>query len=329
MSTTSESYDVVTIGETMLRMTPEGYSRLEQADALHVHVGGSESNTAVGLARLGKRVAWLSRLTDNFLGHRIVQAIAAHGVDTHHLVWTDQDRVGLYFLEVGTPPRQSKVIYDRANSAFARMRASELPTGLFQPNRSRFLHVTGISLWLGERAREVIQRAVELARLANWKVSFDVNHRALLCSPQDARTYCQSLFEVADLVFLPKRDALNLWQLDSALSDEALLKCLVSMRQGKPTVMTLGDRGAMAADGSECVLQAIDPVAPIGRLGGGDAFSAGYLSAWLEGKDLAQSLRWATATARLKYSIPGDLPLIDRREVENLVEGTTKGSLVR
>lgn len=322
-------YDVVLLGETMLRLTPPGHLRLEQADDLQVHVGGSESNTAVGLSRLGKRVAWLSRLTDNHLGKRIAREIASHGVDTSHVVWTQEDRVGLYYLEVGTPPRNSQVIYDRANSAYARFLAEDLPADVFVPNRSTWLHVTGISLWLNETTRDLIAHAVVLARSAGWQISFDVNHRSLLCSAEQAYAFCNSLFESADLVFMPRRDAIQLWRFAEEQCDQQLIAQLVDRRGGKPTVMTLGARGAIAADASDCVEQAVAPVEPIGRLGGGDAFSAGFLAAWLEEKDLTRALSWATATARLKYSIAGDLPLISRAEVAALIGGENSQRLVR
>ncbi len=322
-------YDVVLLGETMLRLTPNAVLRLEQAQDLQVHVGGSESNTAVGLARLGKRVAWLSRLTDNPLGRRIERTIASHGVDTSNIVWTNQDRVGLYFLENGTPPRNSQVIYDRQNSAYSKFGAGDLPARFFVANHSKWLHVSGISLWLGETTREMIADAVKQARSAGWQISFDVNHRTLLCSAKQAHALCSKLFESADLVFLARRDAIQLWGLDGAKSDEDTIKQLVEMRNGRSTVMTLGTRGAIAGDQTQCVLQPIDPVEPVGRLGGGDAFSAGFLAAWLEQCDLKRALLWATATARLKYSISGDLPLVSRSEVESLVGGTTGESLVR
>ncbi len=329
LSVCGSKYDVVLLGETMLRLTPDGVMRLEQAENLQVHVGGSESNTAVGLARLGKRVAWLSRLTDNHLGRRIERTIASHGVDTTNIVWTSEDRVGLYFLETGSPPRNSQIIYDRQHSAYSRFCASDLPANFFVANGSKWLHVSGISLWLGETTRELIADSVKQARLAGWQISFDVNPRTLLCTANHAHTYCNSLFETADLVFLPRRDAIQIWSLDSATSDEELISRLVRMRNGKPTVMTLGTRGAIAGDQTQCVIQSIDPVEPVGRLGGGDAFSAGFLAAWLEQCDLKRSLMWATATARLKYSISGDLPLISRSEVESLVSGITGESLVR
>jgi 2-dehydro-3-deoxygluconokinase len=322
-------YDVVTLGETMIRLTPHGFQRFEQADEMQVHVGGSESNTAVGLSRLGKRVAWISRMTDNALGRQIVRTIASHNVDTQHVVWTNEDRVGLYFLETGTPPRQSQVIYDRANSAFSKMKPSDLPASLFRTGQSKWLHITGISLWLGESTRNAIETAVSLAKQAGWKISFDVNHRALLCNAHDAHLYCQALFTSADLAFLPIRDAQNLWQLDKSLSHEAVMDQLLELRDGKPTVMTLGSYGAMAGDKAGCVIQRIEPVEPVGRLGGGDAFSAGFLSAWIDGKDLLGSLHWATAAARLKYSIPGDLPLFDASDVLRIASGSTGETLIR
>jgi 2-dehydro-3-deoxygluconokinase len=325
----SPQYDIVTIGETMLRFTPDAFLRVEQAESLQLHVGGSESNTAVGLARLGMRVAWLSRLTNNYLGHRIERAIASHGVDTSHVVWTDRDRVGLYFLENGSPPRTSQVIYDRAQSAYARFEPTDLPSDLFQPGRSRWLHFTGISLWLSDACRRLIREAYSQAKNAGWKISFDVNHRSLLCDARSARAYCEAYVDGADLLFLPRRDAVHLWQWDEQMSDQSLMNNLLQLRGGKPTVMTLGSRGAMAADNRNCLWKPVEAVEPIGRLGGGDAFSAGFLSSWIDREDLAVALDWAVATARMKYSIPGDLPIIYRHEVERLLQGGAQASLVR
>src|SRR5256714_13662699 len=112
-------YDVITLGEAMVRLSPPNFRRLEQARSLDVQVGGAELNTAVGLARLGRSTAWVSRLTDNPLGRLIANQARAAGVSTEHVVWTKEDRVGLYFLEFGAAPRASGVIYDRKNAAIA------------------------------------------------------------------------------------------------------------------------------------------------------------------------------------------------------------------
>jgi 2-dehydro-3-deoxygluconokinase len=312
----SDPYDVVAIGETMLRLTSGVETRLEQALSLQVHVGGSESNTAVGLARLGKRVAWLSRLPANPLGRMVVQTIAAHGVDTQHVVWAPNERLGIYFFEEGSPPRPSQVTYDRADSAFAHFGPEQLPEALFRHGAGRWLHFTGISLALGPRSRDLIERAVSLARGNGWKISFDVNYRALLWSAADARKACEPYLADADLVFSPARDARLLWQLGHDRTSQQVLDHFLELRHGKPTVLTLGSEGAIAGASRDSTFVPCQPVPPLGRLGGGDAFTAGFLSAWLDDADLPTALRWAVATARLKYSIAGDLPLISRAEVE-------------
>src|SRR5881227_4073948 len=111
--------NVVTFGEAMIRLSPPSFQRLEQARSLDVQVGGAELNTAVALARLGRQTAWVSRLTDNPLGRLIANHAREAGVSTEHIVWTNEDRVGLYFLEFGAAPRASSVLYDRRGAAIA------------------------------------------------------------------------------------------------------------------------------------------------------------------------------------------------------------------
>src|SRR5262245_14998684 len=109
--------DVVTFGEAMVRLSPPNFRRLEQATSLDVQVGGAELKTAVGLARLGRRSAWVSRLTDTPLGRLIAGRAREAGVGTDSVVWTTGDRVGVYFLEFGAAPRASSVLYDRRDAA--------------------------------------------------------------------------------------------------------------------------------------------------------------------------------------------------------------------
>ena len=312
-------FDVVTIGETMIRLSPEGYSRWEQAKTLQVHIGGSESNVAVGLARLGLRVSWLSRLTNNDFGRRIATEIAAQGVDTSRVVWTDGDRVGTYYYEQGSPPRNSRVIYDRAASAFTQYTSDELPDELFTSGGAKLLHVTGISLALGDKSRGMIHDAVTRARNAGWLISFDVNYRAKLWSPKEACEHCAGLFQEADLVFLPQRDAATIWGLPSGADVRDTLANLAKLRSGKLTITTMGSLGSAAQCNDEQCVEPVTPVQPVGRLGGGDAFCAGFLYGWLTFANVQAALKWGNASAALKYSIPGDLPLLHKSEVEALV----------
>src|SRR5947208_14488283 len=112
-------HEIVTFGEAMIRLSPPQFHRLEQARSLDLRVGGAELNTAVGLAHLGHPSAWVSRLTDNPLGRLIANHAREAGVSTEHVLWTKDDRVGLYFLEFGAAPRASSVVYDRKGAAIA------------------------------------------------------------------------------------------------------------------------------------------------------------------------------------------------------------------
>src|SRR6266851_803227 len=155
-------YEVITFGEAMLRLSPPNFRRLEQARSLEVFVGGAELNTAVGLARLGHSAAWVSRLTNNPLGRLIANHAREAAVNTEHIVWTDDDRVGVYFLEFGAAPRASSVLYDRKNAAIAGIKPGMVPWAKLLAG-VKWFHVTGItpalSLSTAETTREALRAA--------------------------------------------------------------------------------------------------------------------------------------------------------------------------
>lgn len=321
------SYDVITFGETMLRLTPPNLLRIEQTTQYESHIGGSESNVAIGLARLGTSVTWLSRMTDNSLGHSIVNGIRAYGVDTSHVVWTKEDRVGLYFYEAGKAPRGGSVIYDRANSAISKMTPAELPPELFQKNQAKLSHLSGITLAIGENAAKTTYKAAELAKQAGFLLSFDINYRSLLWSPQACVTACDAIASVADVLFLPLRDAVSLYG-TSDNPNEAVAE--MSQKYPQATiVMTLSAEGSIAKKDETIIQQDAFPAEEVGRLGGGDAFVAGFLHAYLERATLAEALKWGNATAAYKYSVAGDFPVIDYDHIYKMVNDNQSGKLVR
>lgn len=326
--TIDREWDIVALGETMLRFTPPGMKRAELATSMDVHVGGSESNTMVGLSRLGLRTLWLSRLTDNPLGRTIQRTIAQHGVDTNYVSWTDADRVGLYFLEEGKAPRGSRVLYDRAGSAMSRMLPDQLPQEIFRPTRSRWFHTSGITLAIGENAYATATKAAELAKAASWKVSFDVNYRAKLWSPDVARQKCQSIMEQADIIFIAERDAKLFYEFNSESMYESMQ--MLSNRFPLATiVVTRGSLGSVAWSNGQMFVQGVYATDAVERLGGGDAFSAGYLYSTIQGEAVPLALQWGAATASLKYSIPGDLPIITKVEVEQVMTQSASSVITR
>src|SRR5580692_8683623 len=152
------THEIITFGDAMIRLSPPNFLRLEQARSLDLRVGGAELNTAVGLARLGHSAAWVSRLTNNPLGRLIANHGREAGVSTEHVVWTNDDRVGLYFLEFGAAPRASSVVYDRKGAAIANL----TPGAIAWPKvfaGARWFHVTGITPGLSAGAAEVTREA--------------------------------------------------------------------------------------------------------------------------------------------------------------------------
>src|SRR5438094_4489271 len=158
-------HDVITFGEAMVRLAPPNFRRLEQADSLDLQVGGAELNTAVGLARLGRSSAWVSRLTNNPLGRLIANRAREAGVSTEHIVWTEEDRVGVYFLEFGAAPRASSVLYDRKGAAIANVKPGTIPWAKVFAG-SKWFHVTGITPALSLTAAETTREALQAARAA-------------------------------------------------------------------------------------------------------------------------------------------------------------------
>ncbi len=320
-------YDVLTFGESMMRLTPPGFLRIEQTQSFDIWVGGTESNTAVGLARLGMRAAWLSRLPRSSLGRYISNRIAQYGVDVSQVVWADDERLGIYFHEKAQAPRASEIIYDRRDSAISRMQPRDLPDGLFEPEVSQLFHVTGITLAISDTARDTVHEAQRRAKAAGWRLSFDTNYRSKLWSGAGAAAGCDQAMALADVIFCPLGDYQVMYGASSA--DEAL-EALAARYPDTLIVMTMGVDGAMARNpAGDTIRQPAILAGEVGRIGGGDAFAAGFLYAWLRHDDVAGALKWGVAMSALKYTIPGDLPLVDREAVAALVAGASGGGLIR
>lgn len=320
-------YDVLTFGESMMRLTPPGFLRIEQTQSFDIWVGGTESNTAVGLARLGMRAAWLSRLPRSPLGRYISNRIAQYGVDVSQVVWADDERLGIYFHEKAQAPRASEIIYDRRDSAISRMRPRDLPDGLFEPGVSQLFHVTGITLAISETARETVHEAQRRAQAAGWRLSFDTNYRSKLWSGAGAAAGCDRAMALADVIFCPLGDYQVMYGRDKA--DDAL-QALAARYPDTLIVMTMGVDGALArTPAGEMIGQPAILAGEVGRIGGGDAFAAGFLYAWLRQDDVAEALKWGVAMSALKYTILGDLPLVDREAVAALAAGAGGGGLIR
>jgi 2-dehydro-3-deoxygluconokinase len=323
-SSTEKALDLITIGESMWRLSPPGRERLEAARTLDIHLGGAESNVALALARLGKTCAWWSRLPDNALGKQVANTLRMHGVDVSGVRWSE-GRLGTYFVEFGSSPRQTQVIYDRANSAASQMQPDDFNWVDLQ--HAHWLHLTGITPALSASCLETIQRAIQKARTAKINISFDINYRAKLWMPDQAARTLDELAKQCTLVMAAERDIRNLFKLEGSVED--LLKHTYERWNGATIVITHGKDGSSAYDGNSVhhadIFQVENPI----QIGGGDAFDAGLLCALMDGKSLQNALVYGNALAALKMTVPGDIALVSRAEVENLLVSNPSSNVVR
>jgi len=306
--------DVLTFGETMLRLSPPGHQRLVQAPQLDVWVAGSESNVAAALCALGLSATWVSRLPDTPLGRRIESALRAANVDVSHVAWTPPDeRVGIFYAEPGAGPRAPTVVYDRARSAASFLSAADLPDALLEGHRH--LHVSGITPALSASCAGAVSDALRRARARGLTASLDVNYRARLWTPDVAAAALAPLLGSVDVLFCGRDDAGLLFGLSGG--DEARAAGLRA-RFGVPTVvLTAGESGAVGCDAGGCrAVPSVPLEVTVERLGSGDAFAAGFLAGHLGGAAMEQSLCLGAAVAAFKRTIPGDMLLATRAEIE-------------
>jgi 2-dehydro-3-deoxygluconokinase len=305
---------LVTLGETMLRLSVRPGDRLEDAPAFEVHVAGTEANVAFAAARVGLRSAWVSALPDNPLGRRVAATLAAGGVDTSFVHWVEGARLGLCFAQLGAAPRPSTVFYDRAGSAI-----SQATPELFDWEAiadTEFMHVSGITLALSASCHDLAVRAMEEARRRGAVVTFDVNYRQRLWTPTAAAAAIRSVAHLVHVVVSTAEDARDLFGAHG--SPEAALAILHADLGVETSVLTLGAEGAIASQGAETIRRPGHLVDTIDRIGAGDAFAAGLIWGLLDGS-IELGLERGLAMSALKMTLHGDLFRFDAADVAALM----------
>lgn len=319
-------YDVITFGEVMVRLAPPHFQRLEQARSLNVEIGGAELNTAAGLVRLGRSVAWVSRLPDNPLGKLVANRVREIGVSDRFVQFAADGRCGLYFLEFGASPRASSILYDRKDSAISRIHR-----GLFDwpaiLRGAKWFHVTGITAALSTGAAEVVGEAMTAARAEGLAVSVDLNYRAKLWSTEQAARVMGQLLPLCDVLIASEADAEHLFgitgddftEVARGLVERFGVQTVVGTRREADLVWKnrFAAVGYSAGQTHESVWYDVEIV---DRLGAGDALAAGLIHGLLDG-DLKKGLDYGAAMGALKHTIPGDLPWITQDEVEAVLQG--------
>ena len=293
--TDTETLDVVTVGETMILVTPTDSGSVETAEAFTLHVGGAESNVAVHLHQLGHRVLWLSAVGDDALGKRLLNTLRHLGLDVSHVTVDPDTPTGLYLKDPG-----QGVYYYRKGSAASHMGPGAVPDDTIE--RATIVHLTGITPALSESCRIMSIDVARRARKAGAIVSVDVNFRPGLWPVATASTELLKLGRLADIVFVGLDEARTVWGVETPDDIRALFPDVTRVIVKNNAV------GAVGFDGDQQIFVASLPVEVVEPVGAGDAFAAGYLSGLLQGLPSQERLQLGHKRAAQTLLSVTDLP---------------------
>jgi 2-dehydro-3-deoxygluconokinase len=325
----------VCFGELLLRLSPPGAERFFQSNQLRTWFGGSEANVAAGIAHLGGRSAFVTRLPGNAVGDAALAAVRAEGVDVSGVL-RGGERMGIYFVEPGADLRPMRVVYDRAGSAFSRLDPAELDWPSLLAGEA-WLHLSGITPALGDGPARAALGAAEAARSLGMKVSVDLNYRPALWGGRDPREVVPALVRGCDLLIGNPGAAAAMLGVEQEPGggdphDPAFVRRAAERIAGElgcaavavtlRDVVSAGEHrwGAALWDGRAMHASRRYTVRVADRVGGGDAFAAGLIHALRDGRDEHAALEFAAAAGALKLTIPGDFNRVSADEVNRVLD---------
>lgn len=292
--------DVITIGDAMVAMCPKEKGPILFCNTFERKIGGAELNVAIGCARLGLKSGWISRLGQDDFGKHILKTVRGEGIDTSQIELVEGYQTSVYFREV-MANGDSRSFYYREKSPTSTMIAESLDENYFR--NSKVLHITGVFPSINDNNKEILLKAVELAKKNNLLISFDPNIRLKMWTKSQAREFINKFLSEVDILLVGDEEISIL--IDEEDTNEAIKK-FHDMGIDK-VVVKRGAKGAIGSDGSNIYdVAAIKPKALIDTVGAGDGFAAGFLSAYLKGDSFEESIEFANAVGSLVVGIEGD-----------------------
>ncbi|KAB8137692.1 sugar kinase [Gracilibacillus oryzae] len=308
--------DVVTLGESMILFTPESNGLMRYAPVFSRKIGGAESNVAIGLARLGYRTGWISKVGDDEFGRAMISFIRGEGVDVSQVKSAPSAPTGIYFKEL-RKSSDVRVQYYRKGSAASTMAKSDVSEEYIA--QASYLHITGITPALSESCYETMLEAIRIAKRNNVKVIFDPNLREKLwVSKEKAQQVLLEIASQSDIILPGMSEAAYLFgEKEPADYAESFFKLgaeFVILKAGKEGTYYYSEaQSGFAA--SFPVEQVVDPV------GAGDGFAAGFISGLLDGMTLEESVQRGNAIGAMVTMVNGDVEgLPEKAEIDRFIK---------
>ena len=337
---------VVTFGELMLRLAPEGWYRFTQVDKFGATFGGGEANVAVSLANYGMDACFVTKLPDNPIGQSAINSLRRFGVNTNYIV-RGGNRVGIYYLEKGASQRGSVCVYDRAHSSIQEAKPEDFNwEEIFKD--AKWFHVTGITPALGPNVVDITIEACKAAKKAGATVSCDLNYRGKLWTREEARKAMTEICKYVDVCISNEEDAKDVFGIEAENTDitggklnkegyKSVAKQLADKFGFKKVAITLrtsisatfNNWAALLYDGKDYCFSKEYQMFIVDRVGGGDSFGGGLIYALLNGKSTQDAVEFAVAASCLKHTIEGDFNAVSVSEVEKLAGGNGSGRVQR
>ena len=337
---------IVTMGEIMLRLSPEGNKRFVQSESFDVIYGGGEANVAVSCANYGHDAYFVTKLPTHEIGQAAVNSLRRYGVNTQYIA-RGGDRVGIYYAETGASMRPSKVIYDRAGSSIAEANPEDFDFDAIMEGADWF-HWSGITPAISDKAAVLTKLACEAAKRHGVTVSVDLNFRKKLWTSEKAISIMRPLMEYVDVCIGNDEDAELCLGFKPEADVEAgntgaegykgIFKQMAETFGFKYVISTLRESYSATHNGWKALIYNgkefyeskhydINPI--IDRIGGGDSFSGGVIHGLLTKANQGEALEFAVAASALKHTINGDFNLVSASEVESLAGGNANGRVQR
>lgn len=338
----------ITFGEIMLRLKPPQWERFLQSPLLEATFGGGEANVAVGLARFGLDVAYVSAIPDNPIGEACIRELKKQSIDTS-LIVRQGERLGIYFLEAGANQRPSVVVYDRSHSAIAEASSKDFDWSKIFEGASWF-HITGITPAISLSAAHLSLEAVKKAKEEGVTVSCDLNFRKNLWKyGKPAPEIMGEVVKYVDIAVGNEEDCqkslgikVDIDVESGRLQTEKYKELTEQVLELYPNIQKIAitlresysanhnDWSAVLNNRKDFFVSRKYEIHDIvDRVGGGDAFAAGLIYGINQLPNDEQALEFAVAASCLAHSIAGDLPLLTVEEVNKLTAGSGSGRVQR
>ena len=325
-----KDFDVLSLGEILLRLSPPRYERMVRGDVFEKQVGGAELNVLSGISLLGLRTGVVSKIPHNDIGRFCKNRVRFVGVSDDYLVYDEEGdgRLGIYYYENGAYPRKPRIVYDRKHTSMLKMNINDFPEEMYKSTKC--FHTTGITLALSPECREATIEMIKRFKAEGTMISFDVNFRSNLWSGEEARKYIEEILPYVDIFFCSESTAQltfgktgTLKEIMKSFTEDYPISYIASTSRTvhSPKVHTFG---SMIYEAKSDTFYEEAPYANIDvvdRIGSGDAYISGVLFGIIHFKgDCQKALEFGNATGAIKNTIPGDMQASGYEEVTTIIE---------